>query len=57
MVLQGHVVNRNHHISILSSDTRHKSRFSLVNVFLRYYEGQLKPAVEQEAGEKIDWKR
>ena len=25
--------------------------------FLRHYGGQLKTAVEQELGEKIDWKR
>ena len=39
------------------SDTRHKSRLSHVNIFLRHYGGQLKTAVEQEAGEKIDCKR
>ena len=32
----------------------HKSRLSHVNVVLRYYAGQLKTAIEQEAGEKID---
>ena len=41
---------------ILRSDMRHKSRLSHVNVFLSHYGGQLKTAVEQEAGEKIDWK-
>ena len=25
--------------------------------FLRQYEGQFKTAIEQEVGEKIDWKR
>ena len=39
---------------ILRSGTRHKSPFSQVNV---YYGGQLKTAVEQEAGKKIDCKR
>ena len=39
------------------SDTRHKSRLSQVNVFLRHYGRQLKTALEQEAGEKIDCKR
>ena len=36
---------------------RHKSHLSLLNVFLRHYRGQGKTAVEQEAGEKIDFKR
>ena len=36
---------------------RLKSRLSHVNVFLRHHGGQLKTAVEQEAGKKIDWKR
>ena len=38
---------------ILCSDKRHKARLSHVNIFLRHYGGQLKTAVEQEAGEKI----
>ena len=42
---------------IFRSDTRHKSRLSHVNIFLRYYGKQLKKAVEQEAPEKIDCKR
>ena len=46
-----------HFEGILCSDTRHKSRLSHVNVFLRHYGGQLKTAVEQEAGEHIDCKR
>ena len=40
--------------SILRSDARHESRLCHVNVLLRHYGGQLKTAVEQEAGEKID---
>ena len=44
-------------VQYICSDTRHKSRLSHVNVFLRHYGGQLKTAVEQEAGGKIDWKR
>ena len=36
---------------------RHKSRLSHVNIYLRHYGGQLKTAVEQEAGEKIGCKR
>ena len=36
---------------------RQKSRLSHVNIILRHYGGQLKTAVEQEAGEKIDCKR
>ena len=43
--------------AILRSDTRHKSRFPHVIVFLRHYGGQLKTAVKQEAGEKIYCKR
>ena len=38
---------------ILCSDKRHKARLSHVNIFLRHYGGQLKTAVEQDAGEKI----
>ena len=37
--------------------SRHKSRLSHVNVLLRHYGGQLKTAIEQEVGEKIDPKR
>ena len=44
-------------MSILRYDTRHKSLLFHVNVFLRHYGGQLKAAVEQELGEKIDCKR
>ena len=36
----------------LRSDTRHKSRLSHGNVFLRHYGGQLKTAVEQEAARR-----
>ena len=36
---------------------RHKLRFSHVNILLSHYGGQLKTAVEQEEGEKIDCKR
>ena len=36
---------------------RQKSRIFDVNVFLRLYGRQLKTAVEQEAIEKIDYKR
>ena len=42
---------------ILRSDPHHKSRLSHLNVLLRHYGGQLKTALEQEAGEKIDDKR
>ena len=41
----------------LRSDTRQISHLSHVNLILRYYGGQLKTAIEQEAGEKIDCKR
>ena len=42
---------------ITSKIPRQKSRLSHVNIVLRHYGGQLKTAVEQEAGEKIDCKR
>ena len=37
------------HKLIIRSDSRHKSRFSHVNVFLRHYGGQLKTTVEKRA--------
>ena len=41
----------------LRSDTRRKSRLPDLNVLSLHYGGQLKTAVELEAGEKIDCKR
>ena len=42
---------------ILRSDTVSQITPFSRECFLRHYGGQLKVAVEQEAGEKIDWKR
>ena len=41
----------------LCSDTTSKITPFSRECFLRYYGGQLKTAVEQEAGEKVDCKR
>ena len=43
--------------TILQSDTRSQITHFSHECFLRHYGGQLKRAVEKEAGEKIDCKR
>ena len=42
---------------ILCSNTASQITPFSSECFLRHYGGQLKTAVEQKAGEKIDWKR
>ena len=44
-------------MGILRSDTASQITPFLRKYFLRHYVGQLKTAVEQEAGEEIDWER
>ena len=44
-------------MGILRSDTASQITPFLRKYFLCHYVGQLKTAVEQEAGEEIDWKR
>ena len=49
--------NLEKNILILRSDTASQITPFSRECFLRYYGGQLKTAVEQEAGKKIDCKR